>query len=99
MLNEQIVYESSTGKITYKYDLIDDFDPDNIDFHGPIGTVLRRLRPLRQGADQADAAGNAQYNSLNDNASNGSGTDDYKPTKYKPYNHMLNVMVSREYVS
>ena len=100
VLNNQIIYESSTGKITYHYDLIDDFDPDNCDFNGPLTHLLRRIKPLRRSVDQVDSmppvAGNPQYNSLNDNDSNRSGTYDQKPTKYDSKNHMLNVMVSRE---
>ena len=99
MLNEQIVRNPSTGEIVYKYGLIDDFDPDNCDFAGPLFYLKDVVKP-RRNRDDADApcpvnAGNGSYNNLGDSDSDRSYVGDPKPTEYEAYNHMLRLMVSR----
>ena len=102
VLNEQIVRDPTTGVIQYKYELIDDFDPENCEFSGPL-VYLHHVIKTRQGQDQTDTtiqvtAGNTSYNNLPDSDSNRSSLDDYKPTEYEPYNHMLHLMVSSDHI-
>ena len=99
MLNEQITRDPSTGEIVYKYGLIDDFDPKNCDFAGPL-IYLKDVVKTRRAQDDTDTplpvnAGNGSYNNLGDNDSDKSYNDNPKPTEYEAYNHMLRLMVSR----
>ena len=98
VLNEQIVRNPSTGGIEYKYELIDDFNPDECEFAGPL-IYFKHVAKTRRTQDQTDTpfsvnTGNGSYNNLGDGDSNRSGSDNYRPTEYDAYNHMLLLMVS-----
>jgi len=101
-LNNQIKRDP-TGKITYEYKLIDDFDREVCRFTGPLNYLHNWYRRLR-GRDYPDAPTpdpSRQYNRVahreSDSVNVQQKLDWQKPTEFEPHNHMLHIMVSKPY--
>lgn len=93
VLNKQIIREPS-GRILYKYDLIDDFDSKICKFAGPLSY-------FQQTQDQPDGTHNTntnQYTTIDDPDGSVhlrlSYLCKFFPKKYEAHNHMLHLMVS-----